>query len=201
MRRPALALVIAVLAGTAVLGCSASDGRSLPPPRVPQTTTTPSAPVIQSTPGGVDVFLLTSEAFEDGGEIPDRFTCDGEGVSPPLAWSGTPVDAASLAIVVRDLNAGGFVHWIVMGIDPFVLGVGVDGVPENAVELQNGRGEVGWTGPCPPAGSGTHTYEITLLALTELVELPLDAPAEEAAAALESAAAERAVLVGTVTAA
>jgi Raf kinase inhibitor-like YbhB/YbcL family protein len=184
-----------------VLACSSSDGRSLPPPQVPQTTTTPSAPVVQPSAGNVDVFVLTSEAFIDGGEIPERFTCDGAGVSPPLAWSGTPLDAATLALVVRDLNAGGFVHWVVMGIDPFVQGVGEGGLPENAVELHNGAGTVGWTGPCPPPGSGTHTYEVALLALTDLVELPLDVPAEEAAAALEAAAAQRAVLTGTVTAA
>ena len=204
MRRPARALLLAALAGVSVWACSSSDGRSLPPPRVPQTTTIPSAPVIQPSAGNVDVFVLTSEAFADGGTIPERFRCaegGGTGISPSLAWSGTPLEAASLALVVRDLNAGGFVHWIVMGIDPFVLGVGEDGVPENAVELHNGLGTVGWTGPCPPAGSGTHTYEFALLALTDLVEVPLDAPAEEAAATLEAAASERAVLTGTVTAA
>jgi Raf kinase inhibitor-like YbhB/YbcL family protein len=200
MRRPAHALVIAVLAGASMLACSSSDGRSLPPPRVPQTTTAPSTPVIQPSAGNVEAFTLTSEAFQEGGEIPERFRCTGEGLSPPLSWSGTPPDAASLAIVVRDLNAGGFVHWVVMGIDPFVLGVGEDGVPENAVELRNGRGEVGWAGPCPPAGSGTHTYEFALLALTDFVDVSLDAPAEQAAATLEAAAAERAVLTGTVTA-
>lgn len=201
MRRPARALLFAVLAGASALACSSSDGRSLPPPRVPQTTTTPSAPVIQPSAGDVDVFVLTSEAFQDGGQLPPRFTCHGAGISPSLAWSGTPLGAATLAIVVRDLDAGGFVHWIVMGIDPFVLGVGEDGVPENAVELRNGLGEVGWSGPCPPAGSGTHTYEFALLALTDVVDLPLDAPAEQAAAALEAAAAERAVLTATVAAA
>jgi Raf kinase inhibitor-like YbhB/YbcL family protein len=200
MRRHALALVVAALVGGSVLACSSEDGRSLPPVRVPQTTTTPSAPVIQPSAGNVEVFVLTSEAFLDGGEIPERFTCTGEGLSPPLAWSGTPLDAASLALVVRDLSAGGYVHWVVTGIDPFVQGVGEGGLPENAIEGRNGAGTVGWTGPCPPAGSGVHTYELALLALPDLVDLPLDTPAEEAAAALEAAAAERAVLSGTVTA-
>ncbi len=200
MRRHALALVTAALVGGSVLACSSSDGRSLPPPRVAQTTTTPSAPVIQPSAGTVDVFALTSEAFADGGELPERFTCAGEGRSPSLAWSGTPLETASLALVVRDLSAAGFVHWVVMGIDPFVQGVGEDGLPENAVEGRNSAGSVGWTGPCPPAGSGAHTYEFALLALTDLVELPLDAPAEQTAASLEAAAVERAVLTGTVTA-
>jgi Raf kinase inhibitor-like YbhB/YbcL family protein len=200
MRRDALVLVVAALVGGSLLACSSTDGRSLPPPRVAQTTTTPSSPVIQPSAGNVEVFVLTSQAFEDGGEIPERFTCEGAGTSPSLAWSGTPLDAASLALVVRDLSAGGFVHWVVLDIDPFVQGVGEGGLPENAIEGHNGTGGVGWTGPCPPAGSGVHTYEFALLALVDRVDLPLDTPAEEAAAALEAAAIERAVLTGTVAA-
>ena len=102
-----------------------------------------------------------------------------------------------MALVVRDRNAGDFVHWIVTGIDPFVQGVGEGGLPENAVEGQNSTGSAGWIGPCPPAGTGVHNYEFELLALVDPVDLPLDTPAEEAAATLEAAAAERAVVTGT----
>jgi Raf kinase inhibitor-like YbhB/YbcL family protein len=196
--RSPLALLLAVATGAGMLACSSSDGRSLPPPRVPQTTTVPSAPVVQ--PGSTGVFGLSSPSFAEGGIIPERFTCRGEGLSPALSWSGTPLEASSLALVVRDRDAAGFVHWVVTGIDPFVLGVGEDGLPENAIELPNDTGAVGWAGPCPPAGSGTHTYEFALLALDDLVELPLDTPAADAAAALEAAAIDRAVATGTVTA-
>ena len=89
-------------------------------------------------------------------------------------------------------------HWVVTGIDPFVQGVGEGGLPENAIEGLNGAGTTGWIGPCPPAGSGVHTYEFALLALVDPVDLPLDTPAEQAAATLETAAVERAVLTGTV---
>jgi len=198
-RRRLLALLAAAVLGGSALACSSSDGRGLPPPRVAQTTTTPSAPVIQPSAGSAEVFVLASESFAEGSEIPIRFTCSGEGLSPALAWTGAPLDAASLALVVRDRNAGGFVHWVVTGIDPFVQAVGEGGLPENAIEGLNGAGTVGWTGPCPPSGSGTHVYEFALLALADLVDLPLDAPAEEAATALEAAAVERAVLTGTVT--
>lgn len=121
-------------------------------------------------------------------------------MSPDLSWTGTPLDALSLALVVRDRDAGGFVHWVVTDIDPFVQGIGEGGVPENAVEGRNGSGTVGWLGPCPPSASGTHTYEIVLLALTSLLEVPPDASGEEAASLIEATAAERAVLTGTVTA-
>jgi Raf kinase inhibitor-like YbhB/YbcL family protein len=196
--RPPIALLLAGLVAAGVVACSSSDGRSLPPPRVPQTTTVPSAPIVQ--PGSNEVFVLSSPSFPDGGAIPERFTCRGDEVSPALSWSGTPLDASSLALVVRDRDANGFVHWVVTGIDPFVLGVGEGGLPEGATELVNATGTAGWAGPCPPAGSGTHTYEVELLALDDLVELPLDTPAEDAATALEEAAIDRAVLTGTVAA-
>ena len=198
-RRPLLALLAAAVLGGSALACSSGDGRELPPPRVAQTTTTPSAPVIQPSGGPTDVFMLTSASFSEGGEIPERFTCNGDDLSPALAWTGTPLDASSLALVVRDRNAGGFVHWVVTGIDPFVEGVGEGGLPENAIAGRNGAGSVGWIGPCPPAGTGVHNYEFALLALLDPVDLPLDTPAEEAASMLEAAAVERAVLTGTVT--
>ena len=198
-RRHLLALLVATGMGVSALACSSSDGRDLPPPRVAQTTT-PSAPVVQEPVGSGEVFSLSSSAFAEGTEIPDRFTCRGEELSPALEWSGTPLDTSSLALVVRDLSAGGFVHWVVTHIDPFVQSVGEDGLPENAVEGLNSTGSNGWAGPCPPAGSGVHTYEFALLALVDPVSVPLDAPAEQAAAALEAAAVERAVLTGSVAA-
>ena len=133
--------------------------------------------------------------------MPAELTCTGASVSPDLSWTGTPADAASLALVVRDRNAGGFVHWVVTGIDPFVQGIGEGGVPENAVEGPNSAGTIGWLGPCPPAGSGTHTYEVALLALPGARgAAPTGTTAEELAALLDAAAMERAVLTGTVTA-
>ena len=195
--RRLLALLGALGMAAATVGCSSSDGRELPPPKVAQTTT-PSAPVIQPPVGSGEVFTLSSSSFSDGTEIPVRFTCRGDQLSPALEWSGVPLDTSSLALVVRDLNAGGFVHWVVTHIDPFVQSVGENGLPEDALEGRNSGGSSGWTSPCPPAGSGVHTYEFSLLALVDPVTVPLDAPAEQVAAALESAAVERAVLTGTV---
>ena len=199
-RRGLRPLVVAAFLGGSVVACSSSDGRELPPPRVPQTTTTPSAPVIQPSDAPPEVFQLSSPSFSDGGEIPARFTCDGESRSPALTWTGTPLEASSLALVVRDLTAAGYVHWVVTGIDPFVQGVGEDGLPENAIEGSNGDGTTGWTPPCPPAGTGEHRYEFALLALIDAVDLPPDTPAPQAASTLESAAVARSVVTGTVAA-
>src|SRR5688572_19792812 len=167
--RALVALALAGLLAGLVMACSDTDGRVLPPADPARTTTTPSAPVIQPPTGEVEVFDLRSTAFVDGGPLPGKLLCTGEGVSPDLSWTGTPLDAVELALVVRDRDAGGFVHWVVTGIDPFVQGIGENGVPENAVEGLNGSGSSGWLAPCPPAGSGAHTYEVLLLALTGAV--------------------------------
>lgn len=193
------ALVSALLASSA---CSSSDGRELPPADAASTTTPVSTPVVGQPGEGdqlVEVFSLTSPAFAEGAAIPARHTCLGEDLSPPLVWASTP-PAAELAIVVRDRDAAGFVHWVVTGIDPLVQGIGEDGLPETAVEAANSTGAIGWSGPCPPAGSGTHTYVFSLHALPEPLGLAPGTPAEEAAQLVEGAASESAVLTGTVTA-
>lgn len=199
-RRSTVALALVGLLAAVVVACSASDGRTLPPADPNKTTTTPSAPVIQPPTGEVDVFSLRSTAFLEGGALPDRLTCTGAGVSPDLYWTSTPLDAVELALVVRDLSAGGRVHWIVTGIDPFVQGVGEGGIPENAVEGLNDSGTLGWLGPCVPADSGTHTYEVALHALPAAVAIPPGATGEEVATLLEASSSQRAVLTGTVTA-
>lgn len=199
-RRSLFVLAVGGLLAALVMACSETDGRTLPPADPDKTTTTPSAPVIQPPTGEVDVFSLQSTAFVEGGVLPDKLTCTGVAVSPDLSWTATPLDAVSLALVVRDRNAGGFVHWVVTGIDPFVQGIGEGGIPENAVEGLNGAGTPGWLGPCPPAGSGTHTYEVVLHALPAVVAIPPGATGEEVAALIEASSGERAVLTGTVAA-
>jgi len=163
VRRRLVPLALALALGALGMACSATDGRNLPPPDPARTTTTPSAPVIQTEPG--DAFTLSSPSFVDGQTIPVDFTCQGTGPSPDLAWTGAPSDAAELALVVRDRSADGFLHWVVAGIDPTVTGFGRDGLPEGAVEAGNGAGSAGWLPPCPPTGSGVHFYELTLHAL------------------------------------
>jgi Raf kinase inhibitor-like YbhB/YbcL family protein len=170
----------------------------LPPPRPDQTTTTSAPPALDSsgTDGVVEVFSLRSAAFEPGGPILAGHTCDGADVSPPLAWASTP-PAAELAVVVRDPDADGFVHWVVTGIDPLVQGLGEGGVPEGAIEHPNDFGQAGWRGPCPPDGE-THTYEVAVYALPEplvLSEVPV--PSRDLVAQIEQTAAEVAVATFT----
>jgi len=135
------------------------------PPASPAATASGS-PVAQETP--MHPFELTSTAFTPGGSIPRRFTCDGEGGSPDLAWSGAPDGTGALVLIVDDPDANGFVHWIVYdmsGTGNGALPTGISASPEAPPQGTNSFGKIGWGGPCPP--SGEHRYVFTLTALAE----------------------------------
>jgi Raf kinase inhibitor-like YbhB/YbcL family protein len=127
----------------------------------------------------VDEFELTSPAFEHGQRIPRKHTCEGEDVSPPLAWSGVPEGTRSLALVVDDPDAPGgtFTHWAAWEIDAAAGGLGEGEAPP--FEGQNDFGSVGWGGPCPPPGHGPHRYFFRLHALEGELELPAGAARAE----------------------
>src|SRR4030042_669435 len=69
---------------------------------------------------GKNNMILQSPSFEDGGHIPQKYTCDGDNVSPPLKIIGVPEGTKSLALIVEDPDAprGNFIHWVVYNIDP-----------------------------------------------------------------------------------
>jgi Raf kinase inhibitor-like YbhB/YbcL family protein len=142
-------------------------------------------------------FELTSGAFAQGQPIPRRHTCEGEDVSPPLAWSGVPEGTVSLALVVDDPDApsGTFTHWLAWGIDP-----ALDGLREGEaapVEGRNDFGSAGWRGPCPPPGHGPHRYFFKLHALDGELDLPAGAEKAEVEQAIEGRALAVAELTGT----
>lgn len=117
---------------------------------------------------------IRSPAFADGAEIPARHTCEGEDVSPPLAWSGVPPGARSLALVVDDPDAPDpaapkrtWVHWVLHDVPPSAAGlpgaVARDALPPGTREGVNDWKRTGWGGPCPPVGR--HRYFFKLYAL------------------------------------
>jgi Raf kinase inhibitor-like YbhB/YbcL family protein len=149
-------------------------------------------------PPAADPPTITSPAFADGAPIPVRFSCQGDNIPPPLAWSA-PSGAAELALVVDDPDAVGglFVHWIVTGIAPG-SGSTADGqTPANGRSLPNSTGKEGYFGPCPPAGTGTHHYRFTLYQVPAALELPRRSAGVRAAQAIAQAATGQATLVGT----
>jgi len=124
--------------------------------------------VQEATPEG-PIMLLTSSAFADGGPIPAMYTCDGDDVSPPLAWTDVPPDTRAFALIVSDPDAGGFVHWVLTAIPGDARELAEGEGDATGVPGQTSFGDVGWGGPCPP--SGEHRYVFELLALSEPLEL------------------------------
>ncbi len=115
---------------------------------------------------------LTSPAFADGAEIPARYTCEGEDVSPPLAWTGVPAVARSLALVVADPDAPDpahpkttWTHWVLYDLPPDAPGLpaGVSTLPPGAREGLNDWKRTGWGGPCPPIGRHRYFFELYAL--------------------------------------
>ena len=142
-------------------------------------------------PAMTDTISVTSPAFDEGGAIPTSYSCDGEDVSPPLAWQGAPDGTVAFALIVDDPDAGGFVHWTVADI------AASDGSAEEGespgIDGRNGFGRAGYGGPCPP--SGTHRYVVTLYALSE----PLSVEPGFSAADLRSAMEGRVLATGHLT--
>ncbi|MFL5381046.1 MAG: YbhB/YbcL family Raf kinase inhibitor-like protein [Longimicrobiaceae bacterium] len=146
---------------------------------------------------------LTSPAFTANGPIPAVHTCDGRDLSPPLAWSGVPSAAKSLALIVDDPDAprGTWVHWVVYNLPPSAAGLaegagsGGGALPAGTMAGVNDFKRTGYGGPCPP--SGRHRYVHKLYALDILVE-GMDGPtASELERAMEGHVVARGELVGT----
>jgi len=150
------------------------------------------------------VMKLESSAFSARGPIPARYTCDGEDVSPPLAWSGVPAAAHSLALLVDDPDAPGgtWSHWalfdIPVGIGELAESYPTDKQVGDTRQAVQDFGRSGYGGPCPPRGHGVHRYHFRLLALdVATLGLPAGAGFEAVARAAQAHCIAQAELVGT----
>jgi Raf kinase inhibitor-like YbhB/YbcL family protein len=115
---------------------------------------------------------LTSPDFGEGGNIPERFTCDGKDISPTLKIDGIPKGAKSLVLIVDDPDApgGNFTHWLIWNIVPDLTEIVANKLPAHAVQGVNDFGKSKYSGPCPPAG--VHRYYFRLYALDTTLTLP-----------------------------
>lgn len=151
-------------------------------------------------PVGTGPAIFTSGAFSSGGAIPIDFTCDGDNVAPPLNWRRVPVGTQSLALTMDDQDANGYVHWVMYNIPPESMGLGADTSPDEELDdgsLQgvNGRGEIGYTGPCPPGGE--HRYRFRFYALDAAIDLEAGATLAEVEAAIADHVLALSELIGT----
>ncbi len=144
---------------------------------------------------------LRSSAFEEGGAIPERFTCTGDDISPPLSWSEVPKETKSLVLIVDDPDAPGdtWVHWVMYGLSPNANKLDEQVPPEEeaggARQGLNDFGNIGYGGPCPPPGPA-HRYFFKLYAVDTDMQLPAGATKAEVLRSIEGHILEEAELVG-----
>jgi Raf kinase inhibitor-like YbhB/YbcL family protein len=143
--------------------------------------------------------LLTSPSFENNAAIPKKFSCEGGNINPELQIQNVPAGTKSLALIVHDPDApieGGFTHWVIWNIDPAQPFIKEESVPPGAVEGMNGAKKIGYMGPCPPPGHGTHHYQFRLYALDSRLDLPLTTTVIELDAEIKKHLLESTDLVG-----
>jgi hypothetical protein len=147
---------------------------------------------------------ILSDSFKDGEPIPSEHSRDGGDTQPPLAFSGVPEGAKSLALICDDPDAprGTWVHWVLYDMSPTLTGLpaGVANAsrhPSGGAHGKNDYGELGWGGPAPPRGHGVHHYEFRLYALDEKLELSPGATKAQLLAAMEGHVLAQAKLTGT----
>jgi hypothetical protein len=143
---------------------------------------------------------LTSPAFEHGGKIPSKYTCDGENINPPLAISDVPPGAGSLVLLMDDpdvpkhLRADGmWDHWVVFNISATLREIGEGKEPEGTPGVGT-SGNVEYSGPCPP--DREHRYFFKLYALDTELNLPEKATKGQVEKAMEGHVIEKTELMG-----
>lgn len=141
---------------------------------------------------------VTSTAFGNEEEIPDKYTCGGENINPPLKITDIPGEAVSLALICDDPDAPGgtFVHWLLWDFKP-VQELMEDSVPENAVQGATSYRVNHYKGPCPP--SGVHRYYFKIYALDTTLGLQESAGKQDLLEAMDGHILDSAVLMGTYT--
>jgi len=149
-------------------------------------------------------WTIRSSAFSDGETIPQKYTDDGEDVSPPLTFEGVPEGTVEIALICHDPDApraGGWTHWVVYGMAP-EIGELPENVPAEPtvddpklVQGENSWGRIGYGGPAPPAGD-PHRYQFMGYALSEPLDLSPGATKDELEAAMGGKVIGEAMLEG-----
>lgn len=211
-------LLILVVSVSVVGGCGdrGGDGGGPSGDSGPGGVDTGPGPGVDSGPMTVDTgpagaFTLTSTAYAEGGMIPTPSECGpplakgpGMNISPPLSWTPGPAGTMSYAIVFRDLDFDGFVHWVIYDIPPSVLSlpegvpaaympIAVDGARQ--AELQR-SGYFGYFGPCSPGSVNTYQLTVHAIPTPMLTGVTMSSTESEIAAAVEAQSIASASLSG-----
>jgi len=134
--------------------------------------------------------------FNNNENIPEKYTCDGENVNPPLKIIDAPENSQSLLLIVDDPDApaGTWVHWILFNIPANINEIAENSVAEGAVQGQNDFGKAEYGGPCPP--SGVHRYFFKIYALDTILDLTNKATKQDVENAMQGHVLDSAELVG-----
>jgi hypothetical protein len=144
---------------------------------------------------------IQSQAFDEGGMIPKRYTCDDLDISPSLKWSAIPNGTKTISLICDDPDApmGTWVHWVIFNIPSSITELAENIPPQKT--LANGAkqgindfGKIGYGGPCPPRG--IHRYYFKLYALDVEVDLEGGATKDELLKAMEGHILAKAQLMG-----
>ncbi|PIO08546.1 YbhB/YbcL family Raf kinase inhibitor-like protein [Candidatus Pacearchaeota archaeon CG10_big_fil_rev_8_21_14_0_10_34_12] len=138
---------------------------------------------------------LRSPAFENGGKIPSKYTCDSEDLSPRLEISNIPEGTKSLVLIMDDPDApiGMWVHWVVFNISPETKVI-PEGEEPKGIHGKGTGGNKDYMGPCPPGGE--HRYFFKLYALDTELDLNEGATKTDVEGAMENHILEKSELVG-----
>jgi len=119
---------------------------------------------------------LKSAEFKEKGNIPDKYSCKGDNISPPLVWKGIPKNTRSFALIMDDMDSSDelFTHWMIFNLprESEKLPAGIPGqemLSDGTIQGKNDDGDIGYIGPCPKSGN-IHRYRFILYALDD--ELP-----------------------------
>jgi len=148
-------------------------------------------------------FSLDSSVFQEGGTIPEQYTCDADNINPPLAISNVPEEAETLALIMDDPDIPDsvreskgidvFDHWVVFNI-PATLTEIVSGQEPDGTLGRNSRGTNGYIGPCPP--DGEHRYFFKLYALDTSLNIEEGATKTDVEEAMQGHILEEAQIMG-----
>jgi len=155
----------------------------------------------------------STTAWADGADVPERYRCgppivpdmSGGNVTPAMSWTGGPSEAGSWAVVVRDMSAGGLVHWAIYDI-PVALRALPEDVPAAYMPLAvdgarqaeiQGSGFFGYFGPCSGGRGNTYVFSVHAMPDAMLAGVTRESTDAEIAAAIEAASLESASFTGS----
>jgi Raf kinase inhibitor-like YbhB/YbcL family protein len=151
-------------------------------------------------------FMIKSSSFNNNEEIPTRYTCEGDDISPPLSWDNIPEHTRSLALIVDDPDAPDpkapkmtWVHWVLYNIPPNINVLAEQctsaTLPTGAAEGLNDWQRLGYGGPCPP--TGRHRYFFKLYALDTMLDNLSKLTKADVEVAMQEHIIAQAQLIGT----